>query len=598
MDSRNVLLYGSPEPLPRVTPLRAGPVELLFDNGALRYLRVGGREAVRRIAVAVRDPDWGTVPARISALKIAADRDQFQVTFVAEHEAAPIRFRWHARIDGTPDGTVRYQMDGQALSTFRRNRIGLFVIHPTEGFAGHEIEIETTDGERKAGVVPVAVSPHQVFRQIRAIFHEIAPGCRAEVRFEGETFEMEDHRNWTDSGFKTYGTPLSLPFPVEVPRGTVIRQQVIFRIHGTPPRAASFITGRPVAEIRIEGGARRMPELGLSLSTEEAPEERLHALRLSHLRVAAGQTVSAAAARLPLEVVILAGADPEPQMREALEWAREHRLTVACWALLSSSHPVTPDAWSRLARKILAGAPLAGGTRGHFAELNRNRPKPGAFDAVCFAVCPQVHDSDNTALMENCAAQRDAVASALAFAPAVYASPVTLRPQFNPVATGPQKPPAPDPRQGSLFCAAWTVASLKHLAEAGAAGITLFETAGAAGVMTRGRVFPVWHVLADSGEFRGGEVLPSLSSEPLAVECLALRAGRRRRLLAANLTPVEQRLRWPGAARVRLLDARSAEEAMSDPDRFRGRWQEAAGERGLTLDAYAVATLDLKEEAR
>ncbi len=597
MDSRNVLLYGSPAPLPRVTPLRAGPLELLFDNGALRYLRVGGREAVRRIAMAVRDPNWGTVPARITALKIAAERDQFQVTFVAEHEAAPVRFRWHARIDGTPDGTVRYQMDGQALSTFRRNRIGLFVIHPTEGFGGREIEIETTDGERKTGVVPVAVSPHQVFRQIRAIFHEIAPGCRAEVRFEGETFEMEDHRNWTDSGFKTYGTPLSLPFPVEVPKGTVIRQQLIFRIHGTPARAPS-VAGRRAAEIRIQGGARRMPGVGLSLSMEEAPEERLHALRLSHLRVAAGQPVNAAAARLPLEAVILAGADPEQQMRQAIEWAKQHNLTVARWVLLSSHHPVTPDAWSEMARKILAGATLAGGTRGHFAELNRNRPRPGAFDAACFAVCPQVHDSDNTALMENCAAQRDAVASALAFVPAVYASPVTLRPLFNPAATGPQAPPEPDPRQRSLFCAAWTVASLKHLAEAGAAGITLFETAGAAGVMTRGRVFPVWHVLADYGEFRGGEVIPCLGSAPLAVECLALQAGGRRRLLAANLTPVEQRLRWQGAARVRILDAGSAEEAMSDPDHFRQHWRGAMGARGLTLDAYGVATLDLEEEAR
>ena len=37
---------------------------------------------------------------------------------------------------------------------------------------------------------------------------------------EGETFETEDQRNWSDASFKTYGTPLHLPFPVEVEEGT------------------------------------------------------------------------------------------------------------------------------------------------------------------------------------------------------------------------------------------------------------------------------------------------------------------------------------------------------------------------------------------
>ena len=55
---------------------------------------------------------------------------------------------------------------------------------------------------------------------MRAISHEVVPGLMAEVRFEGETFEMEDQRNWTDASYKTYCTPLSLPYPVEVKEGT------------------------------------------------------------------------------------------------------------------------------------------------------------------------------------------------------------------------------------------------------------------------------------------------------------------------------------------------------------------------------------------
>ena len=55
---------------------------------------------------------------------------------------------------------------------------------------------------------------------MRAILHEVTPGVEVEVRMEGETFETEDQRNWSDASFKTYGTPLHLPFPVEVAEGT------------------------------------------------------------------------------------------------------------------------------------------------------------------------------------------------------------------------------------------------------------------------------------------------------------------------------------------------------------------------------------------
>ena len=65
------------------------------------------------------------------------------------------------------------------------------------------------------------MSPHQPFLDIRAIRHEIAPGRALEVRFEGEWFEMEDQRNWSDASFKTYSTPLSRALPAPIwRRGT------------------------------------------------------------------------------------------------------------------------------------------------------------------------------------------------------------------------------------------------------------------------------------------------------------------------------------------------------------------------------------------
>ena len=59
-----------------------------------------------------------------------------------------------------------------------------------------------------------------------------ADGLRAEA---GDVFEIEDQRNWTDGSFKTYSTPLSLPFPVPVEAWT--RMRVPKSFNGRNPQA-------------------------------------------------------------------------------------------------------------------------------------------------------------------------------------------------------------------------------------------------------------------------------------------------------------------------------------------------------------------------
>jgi hypothetical protein len=131
-------------------------------------------------------------------------------------------------------------------------------------------------------------------------------------------------------------------------------------------------------------------------------------------------------------------------------------------------------------------------------------------------------------------------------------------------------PPNVDARQLSLLGAAWTLASVKHLAQAGAASLTYYETSGWRGVLETeagsplpqlfpsraGAVFPLYHVLADIAEFARGRVLPSRSSEPLQVESLALQRGGKRAVLLANFSAAAQRVRienFAGGARVGVL---------------------------------------------
>ena len=67
---RAIALFGTDEPVAASKTLRAGPLTVEFDNGALRYIKVGGVEAIRNIAFVVRDKDWGTYNPVLENLKI------------------------------------------------------------------------------------------------------------------------------------------------------------------------------------------------------------------------------------------------------------------------------------------------------------------------------------------------------------------------------------------------------------------------------------------------------------------------------------------------------------------------------------------------
>jgi hypothetical protein len=632
MLSRNVILHGRHADQPAAVPLRAGPVELVFVEGDLRYFRLAGHEVLRRVYAAVRDRNWGTVPAIISQLEIDAGSDRFRINYVADHKEGPIHFRWRAAIEGTADGTVTFSMDGKALTAFLRSRIGLCVHHPLAGFAGRPCSIETTAGQVMRGTAPAEVSPHQPFRNLRAVTHEVQPGLKAEVWLDGEAFEMEDHRNWTDAGFKTYGTPLDLPFPVEVAAGSTVRQRVTFRLLGRAPRLATARQNQSIA-ITLGGAPVALPRIGVAARAtawRPTPDQldRLRRLHLSHLRVEAaalaGEGPPELKLGLPLEVALLTGADPEAEMDAAAAYVRKHKLEVARWIVIESGSPVTTEATARRAKKILGTGAIAGGTRGNFAELNRNRPPAGLFDGLAFTASPQVHAADNLTLAENAAAFRDVIATAKRFAARapIFVSPVTLKVQYNPAATGAAAPvasgalpPDVDPRQMSLLCACYTAAAFKHMAEAGAAGVTFYETAGWKGVLETaegsplpaeflsiaGSVFPVWHLLADLGEFHGGQVLPLTSSRPLEIEAVAVRGGGFTRLIVVNLSAEAQTVEIPReliglASRLRVIDAANAEAAMTDPEGRRAPLTRAAlgaaAPKTLRLDAYAIATLD------
>ena len=77
--------------------------------------------------------------------------------------------------------------------------------------------------------------------------HSPIPNVKAEVRFEGDTFETEDHRNWTDASFKTYVRPLALPWPYVLPKGETFTQSVTLTLSGKLPKPKARGAGKPIA---------------------------------------------------------------------------------------------------------------------------------------------------------------------------------------------------------------------------------------------------------------------------------------------------------------------------------------------------------------
>ena len=690
MPSRNVLYYGKETPLPDSIPLTAGPLTMVYEAGDLRYIKLGSHELLRRVYAAVRDEQWGTVQPELSNVHMAIEADSFRITYDAEYysERNPrsslrglasglptnkssivsknprsvrlsevegllrgslqnrqggLDFLFQAVLTGDATG-ITFTLNGRARSAFLRNRIGFCVLHPM-ACAGKPVKIEHVDGSTEVSAFSRLIAPQLVkdgrpcpvtpFDNLRALAYEVGPDLWAEVRFTGEVFEMEDQRNWTDASFKTYCTPLSLPFPVEIKAGTEITQTVTLSLVGSVPEVEAKPETPAINLALGTGSAKPLPSIGLGSASHGeplTPQEiaRLKALNLSHLRLdldlASATWVSrlgqaceeARALGVSLEMALFVTDDAEAELEALSRVIQELQPPVLHWLIFHRNEATTSARWVDLARRFLAryapAIPIGAGTDSFFTQINAEHPPVEVLDVVAYSLNPQAHAIDNRSLVENLEAQAATVTSArkIAGEKAIAISPVTLKPRSGIGETG-VLPPQVDVRQLSLFGAGWTVGSLKYLLESNVQSATYYETTGWRGVMeveagaplpelfpsTPGAVFPLYHVLADIGEFVGGEIIPCVSSETLVVDGLVLSKGDRTRVLIANLTGQVQRVTLANAgtsARVRSIDETTFRDATQFPEAFRMQPVAAVscveGLLTLKLLPYAVARVD------
>ena len=622
------LLSATETPAAAPIPLRAGPVSMVFepDNAFLRYVKVGPHEILRGITAPVRNQFWGTVLPVVSKVELVDKGDQFTLTFEALCREREVDFFWHGSIKGNANGEIEYTFDGTARSTFLRNRIGFCVLHGPDA-AGQPWVIENVRGEKAKGRFPKFISPHQPAKEIREISHELAPNLWAHVRMEGDTFEMEDQRNWTDASFKTYCTPLEIPYPVTVTEGSKIAQKISIRLKGALPKPDnSDRRGNERTILTLTGDQTALPRLGLQVSSQNAEltaneVKRLKALNLDHLRVDLALTndsfvnplrQATAQARelgVKLHVGLRLGQQPDSALDRLAAEVRLLRPPVSVWLVLG-----TNPAPYRLARprlSALGGKALVGAAHEdiNFTQLNRFRPAPDMFEVVAYGVTPQIHAFDNQSIMETLPIQADTVRSARQFigASPLMIAPITLRLQSvaQPPLPG-ELPSSVDARQPTLFAAAWTLGSIKYMAEAGVQSITYYETVGWKGIMESaagpaqpdkfpskpGAVFPIYDVLRDIGEFAGGRVQRMESSDTLVVAGLALRQGKRLRLLVANLTAYPQTAALRGLGPNMTVQSLTSSEGSLSGQRPAGNVESVAMEVPLFLPAYSIVRID------
>jgi hypothetical protein len=534
---------------------------------------------VRRIYVVFQDRNWTARPWVIEDETIEATADSFRITFTARGTADAAPFTWSADITGAADGTIRYAMRGTTTAPFLRNRLGLCVLHPMADFAGRPCTITSPGGQRHLTVFPDAISPHQPFHDIASMEFPVTEESTARLDFVGEVFETEDHRNWTDASYKTYCTPISLPFPVTVAPGDVVEQSVTLTVGGSAPPAQA---PSDLVTIMVAEDAVPLPEIGTQLTDSpwtDAEIEAIKALGLGHLMVTIDASGPNAEQHLREAALLASHLDTRlrVRLRDAApdDYARLHDASreiaplVDSWMVLRSDEKVTARASLDAARFELGpDLPWATGTDLYFTELNREPADTSDLTWLTFSMNPQVHAFDDRTIMQNTATQEVVAEAArpLAGHARIAVGPITLRPRFNPNATDPAAdvsndalPSSVDARQRGWQAAAWTALSLRSLALAETVSCaTYFEALGWRGLRERdagspdapafgsgpGEEFPVYRLLA--GLTDQTEVLPTFSDQPEFADALVTQGPEGARAWLINLDADSRQVRLTG----------------------------------------------------
>jgi D-apionolactonase len=552
--------------------LRAGVWRLVWERGALRWLTVDGIEVLRGVQLTARDRSWGTLGPVISALRIHATTDAFEVAFRASFTGPSLEVDADVVYEGDAAGRIQARFDGRVRADSVAQRVGFVVLHPA-AVAGRAFEANTIAG-RVRGTFPEGIVGDRMASGADAFTWRPADHLHASLAFRGSHWEMEDQRAWTDASFKSYSPPLTEPHPVALAAGARLESEVRIAIvvddRAGRTRPAAVRRRRPEATVRADI-ARPVPPIGYGWSgpLRASVLARLRHHPPAHLRIILDRqrpdwildlhraATDAAQLECALQPELVAFDDDGSRgaIANALGDLAVPIASVLAFGSARDGGVVTTAATDiaalrRQLSRVRPGVPVGGGTRADYATLLGADVTVAQCDVLAFTTCPQIHSIDAASIIENLTTLPVVIHSARRPASGhgldVLAA---FRPRFDAYADPPGRGLAPtrfDERLGTPFGAAWLVGTLAGLMGAGVDRLTVLEAAGPAGV-----VQPPWPTAeqGDSieaimaglqGAGRGGRLVPV--EVPDGWSAIGLFREGRLRLFVANLAERRARL--------------------------------------------------------
>lgn len=620
------MLFGTEERPAESRTLRAGPLSVVLEDGNLRTIRWHGTEAIRAVSYLVRDENWGTYAPALEGLNVAEEAAWFAVSYRGTCKASSgAVLRFEAKITGEASGRLVFDVSAVPDADFSTNRTGFNILHPIVGVAGRPATVEHTDGTVERSEFPLLIDPAQPFMAMRRITHELAPGVTASVLMEGDTFEMEDQRNWTDASYKTYVRPLALPWPYTLPAGETVRQTITITLEGVPESSGRDGVGPMQVRVGAEAGAVH-PSIGLVVTPEEtaatlAALNHLKALSPRHLILSFDplqghgqaaldgfrQLLDAYPVPATLELTLPAKRAPADELAEAARMVEAAGLSLDAVAVspapdLKSTPPGSRwpdcpplDEIYRAARNSFPGVRLGGGMFSYFTELNRKRVPADFLDFVTHSTAPIVHAADDESVTQTLEALPFNTQSVRAiFGDKPYRiGPSTIGMRHNPYGaalansdgTVRKTMVSNDPRQRGLFAGAWNVGYAAATVSGRLEALTLGALTGPFGVVEGEGVRPAFHVLKAIAALSGQPVRAVETGENAAVAGLA--AGLT--LVLANLRSEPVELEVQGLEGFMRVD-----ETVWNAVSSSAELPHESGDDHISLGAYGVAICSVR----
>jgi hypothetical protein len=534
---------------PVAMPVILGDWQFEIRGDEIAVLKHRGVSVLRAIRFVVRDQDWRTVPANVLAIARPGTAGASGLSLDLEFDA------WGISLSGTlsiaPDGDrLAVSVDVVAGSAFATNRVGLVVLHHPDD-AGSSAVVGQPDGSQLRGQFPVRINPHQPFTAIRH-FSWNRRDTEMTLDFEGEIFEMEDQRNWTDASFKTYSRPLSLPYPYRVGNGERIQQKVVVGVLGAghvdvlPPIRVLMPTepGTTVPSLGtlLENGTGARSLTGWGLGFLQVEVDLGSADAASTLDHAVSE---ARALALPLDLRVVAHHTSATLAADLHELAA--RVPEGDLARLAVFDPTTHVSEGTLVAAAVAAAEtrrdatVIVGTRAHFTELNRtaDRLLPGGHP-VTFSLTPTMH-SYEIAHVKDSLATHEAIArqaAEVAEESDIHVGPITLEARFNAVSTAdhPSDEFAIDDRglYSHPAVPSWVFATIVQLASPDTASVSIFRASGYRGLVAEDAPGAVataaGHIVRRLAELTGATIRSRYRDDEIQAAVIA------DRLFVANLT--------------------------------------------------------------